>query len=173
VTVERILPRQLHAVTAKLQEAGVNIEEKDHAVRAWVDQRPTAVDVRTYPYPGFPTDLQQPFGAFLTQAEGEGTIQETMFEDRLRYVHELARMGADVEVRGQVAYFRGPSRLQGAEVEAHDLRAGAAVTLAGLAADGETKVHRGEYVARGYADFDRNLRDLGGDCQVLPGEGEV
>lgn len=166
VTVQRVVPRHLHAVTAKLQEAGVQVEEGEHWVRARADGPLTAVDVRTYPYPGFPTDMQQPFGAFMTQISGESTIQETMFDDRLRYVHELARMGADARVEGQVAYIRGPSRLHGATVTAHDLRAGAAVVMAGLAAEGETTVLRGEYVERGYTDFAANLRALGADCQV-------
>lgn len=166
VTVQRVVPRHLHAVTAKLAEAGVTIEEGEHWVRARVDGPLRGVDIRTYPYPGFPTDLQQPFGTLLTQVEGESSIQETMFENRLRYVGELVRMGASARVEGQVAYFRGPSRLSGATVTAYDLRAGAAVVMAGLAAEGETLVQRGEYVERGYTDFTTNLRALGAELRV-------
>ncbi len=166
VTVQRVVPRHLHAVTAKLGEAGVEVEEGPHWVRARVDRPLQAVDIRTYPYPGFPTDLQQPFGALLTQAEGESTIQETMFDNRLRYIGELRRMGASASVEGQVAYIRGPSRLHGATVTAYDLRAGAAVVMAGLTAEGETVVQRGEYIERGYTDFAENIRHLGGDCEV-------
>jgi UDP-N-acetylglucosamine 1-carboxyvinyltransferase len=119
------------------------------------------VHVRTYPYPGFPTDLQQPFGTFLTQATGEGTIQETMYEDRLRYVQELARMGARVRIDGQTAYFVGPSRLRGTDVRAHDLRAGAAMVLAGLVAEGETTIDRIYHLDRGYENIEAKLSALG------------
>jgi UDP-N-acetylglucosamine 1-carboxyvinyltransferase len=142
------------------------VEEGDHSVRVRVDGPLAGVDVRTYSYPGFPTDLQQPFGALLTQAGGESTIQETMYEDRLRYVEELARMGAVVRREGQTAYFTGPCRLSGADVSAHDLRDGAALALAGLAARGETRIHGAHLIERGYADFADNLRDLGGDVMA-------
>lgn len=166
VTVNRIVPRHLHAVTAKLREAGMRVDEGDHWLRVAPGEGLRAVDIRTYPYPGFPTDLQQPFGALLTQAEGQSTIHETMFEDRLRYAAELAVMGADVTIVGQTATFRGPCRLHGARVAAQDLRAGAAVVLAGLVADGETLVERGQYIERGYANFAANLRALGARCEV-------
>jgi len=117
-----------------------------------------------YPYPGFPTDLQQPFGALLTQAAGESMIQETMYSNRLRYVEELAKMGAEVDVDGQTAIIHGPRRLHGAAVRALDLRAGAAVVLAGLAAEGETVVHDARHIDRGYASFAEGLRSLGGEC---------
>ena len=164
VTVERVVPGHLRAVLAKLGEAGAEIEETDDSVRLRVRRPLRAVDVRTYPYPGFPTDIQQPFGALLTQAEGESMVQETMYEDRLRYVVELARMGANVEVQGQSALIRGPTPLRAAEVSALDLRAGAAVVLAGLVADGETIVHDAQQVERGYTDFVANVTSLGGEC---------
>jgi len=166
VTVERVVPRHLHAVTVKLAEAGARIEQHDAALRVRVTRPLCAVDVRTYPYPGFPTDLQQPFGALLTQASGESMIQETMYEDRLRYVGELAKMGAEVEVHGQTAIIRGPRRLMGTEVRALDLRAGAAVVLAGLAAEGETVVRDARHIARGYADMAGGLQALGASCRV-------
>lgn len=164
VTVERVVPRHLHAVTVKLAESGVRIEETPSSVRATADRPLTAVDIRTYPYPGFPTDLQQPFGALLTQANGESMIQETMYEDRLRYVAELEKMGAIVEVHGQTAVIHGPAALRGADVRALDLRAGAAVVLAGLAAEGETLVRDAQHIARGYAEFAATLGSLGADC---------
>lgn len=164
VTVERVVPAHIRAVVAKLLEAGAKAEETDHSVRVTVPRRLRAVDVRTYPYPGFPTDMQQPFGAVLTQAEGESMIQENMYEDRLRYVGELERMGADVEVQGQVAIIRGPTSLAGAEVTALDLRAGAAVILAGLVAEGETVVRNAQQVERGYTHFLTKIAELGGNC---------
>jgi UDP-N-acetylglucosamine 1-carboxyvinyltransferase len=165
VTVRQVVPQHLHAVTVKLAEAGVRVEEESgHSVRAVAERPLRAVDVRTYPYPGFPTDLQQPFGALLTQARGESVIQETMYENRLQYADELVKMGADVVVEGQTAIIRGPRKLRGAEVRALDLRAGAAVVLAALAADGETIVRDGQHIARGYTEFASNLRSLGGEC---------
>lgn len=172
VTVNRVVPRHLHAVTAKLREAGVHVDEGNHWLRVSPGEGLRAVDIRTYTYPGFPTDLQQPFGALLTQAEGLSTIHETMFEDRLRYVGELAAMGADVTIAGQTATFRGPCNLRGTRVAAHDLRAGAAVVLAGLVAEGETLVERGQYIERGYANFAANLRALGARCEVGGGPAE-
>jgi UDP-N-acetylglucosamine 1-carboxyvinyltransferase len=163
VTVRRVVPGHIRAVTAKLAEAGALVEEADHSVRVSVNRPLTGVHVRTYPYPGFPTDLQQPFGALLTQATGESTIQETMYEDRLRYVVELANMGAQVRCEGQTAYFTGPSQLYGADVHALDLRAGAAMVLAGLVARDETVVHAAHVIERGYVDFAANLGRLGGD----------
>jgi UDP-N-acetylglucosamine 1-carboxyvinyltransferase len=171
VTVNRVVPRHLRAITTKLAEAGARVDEGEHAVRVRAGSELAAVHVRTYPYPGFPTDLQQPFGTFLTQATGEGTIQETMYEDRLRYVQELARMGARVRIDGQTAYFVGPSRLRGTDVRAHDLRAGAAMVLAGLVAEGETLVHAAHLIERGYADFAANLCALGGACVAETVEG--
>lgn len=165
VTVDRVIPRHLHAITSKLREVGATVDETDHSVRVRVEQPLSAVQVRTYPYPGFHSDIQQPLGALLTQAHGESTIHETMYEDRMRYVWELAKMGADVDVEGkQTAIFRGPCRLTGARVRALDLRAGAAVVLAGLAADGDTVVEDAQLIERGYTDFAANLRALGGYC---------
>lgn len=165
VTVRHVVSQHLHAVTTKLVEAGVRVDEVEgHSLRAVADRPLAGVSVRTFPYPGFPTDLQQPFGAFLTQASGESIIHETMYENRLGYALELARMGADVDVQGQTAFIKGPSRLQGARVRALDLRAGAAVVLAGLAAEGETIVEDGQHIARGYTDFAAQLRSLGADC---------
>lgn len=166
VVVESVVPRHMRAVLAKLAEAGAVVEETENTVRVSAPRRLKAVDVHTYPYPGFPTDLQQPFGALLTQAEGESMVQETMYEDRLRYAGELVRMGADIHVRGQTAIIRGPTPLRGAEVRALDLRAGAAVLLAGLVAEGETVVRDAQMIERGYAGLAEQLRAMGADCRV-------
>lgn len=163
VTVERVVPDHLRSVTSKLAEAGARIEESDHSVRVVVDRPLAAVDVHTYFYPGFPTDLQQPFTALLTQAEGESLVQETVFEARMTYAYELQRMGADVRVNGSTAVVRGPCELRGTTVSAHDLRAGAAVTVAALAADGETLIRAAHTVERGYNRFIDNLCALGAD----------
>jgi len=132
VTVDCVVPDHLRSVTANLAEAGARIEEGDHHVRVIVDQPLIAVDVHTYFYPGFPTDLQQPFSALLTQALGESVVQETVFEARMAYAYELQRRGADARVNGSTAVVNGPCQLRGTTVTAHDLRAGAAVMLAAL-----------------------------------------
>jgi UDP-N-acetylglucosamine 1-carboxyvinyltransferase len=169
VTVEHVLPQHLHAVIAKLKEAGATIDQGPHWVRIRVDRPLTAVDVRTYQHPGFHSDIQQPFGALLTQAHGESSIYETMYTDRMRYVYELAKLGADVEVNGQTAIFRGPAHLKGTEVRGLDLRGGAAAVLAGLVADGETTVRDAHLIERGYTHFAASLRALGADCSVETG----
>jgi UDP-N-acetylglucosamine 1-carboxyvinyltransferase len=133
-------------------------------MRVTVEQPLTSVAVQTYRYPGFPTDIQQPFGALLTQAAGESTVADTVFDDRLRYWDELRKLGANADVNGQLAIIRGPARLVGAEVRALDLRAGAAVVLAGLVADGETLVTDAENIERGYTSFHENLAALGARC---------
>jgi len=170
VTVTRAVPEHLRALTAKLSEAGVIVETGPNSLRARADGHGAlrSVAVRTFPYPGFPTDLQQCFATFLTQAEGESSVHETIFEDRLRYVEELKRMGARIRINGQTAVITGPTRLVGAEVTALDLRAGAAVVLAGLAATGTTVVHEAQHVERGYADLLARLTELGADCREAP-----
>lgn len=166
VTVERVVPAHMRAFTAKLRETGATVEEFDHAMRVTVNGPLNAVAVQTGRYPGFPTDIQQPFGTLLTQAEGESTVADTIFDDRLRYWDELQKLGADAAVDGQLAVIRGPTRLVGAEVRALDLRAGAAVVLAGLVADGETVISDAENIERGYTLFHENLTGLGACCSA-------
>jgi UDP-N-acetylglucosamine 1-carboxyvinyltransferase len=151
----------LGALTSKLQEAGVDVRiGAEHYVVRGVD-RLKSLDIQTFPYPGFPTDLQAPFAVLMTQAEGESSIHETMYDDRLRYVGELQKMGARIQVRGQTALIQGPTPLRGAEVRALDIRGGAAVTLAGLAAEGRTVISDVHYIDRGYEDIHSKLTSLG------------
>jgi len=163
VTVTRTVPSHLQAVLAKLAEAGASVDVVDHTIRVTAPRPLSAVDVRTYPYPGFPTDLQQPFTALLTQAEGESVVNETIFEGRLNYASELVKLGADIRVVGQSAAVRGPTALRGARVDALNLRAGAAIVLAGLAAEGDSIVDNVQHIERGYTDFADTLRGLGAD----------
>jgi UDP-N-acetylglucosamine 1-carboxyvinyltransferase len=167
VILEGVIPHHLDALTAKLIEAGVKVtEEKDsYAVEAGHKLGP--VDIQTFPYPGFPTDLQAPFGALMTQAHGQSTIRETMYEDRLTYVGELQKMGAHILVDGQTAVIDGPTPLRGTRVKALDIRAGAAVMLAGLAAPGETVVAQDFQVDRGYERIDEKLARLGAHVRRL------
>jgi UDP-N-acetylglucosamine 1-carboxyvinyltransferase len=161
VVLEGVIPQHLRALNSKLMEAGVEIREEAHRVIVTGAEKMDAVDIRTFPYPGFPTDLQAPFGALMTQALGESAIHETMYDDRLLYVGELRKMGAQIRVQGQTALITGPTLLKGTPVRALDIRSGAAVILAGLVADGETIVSDMYYVDRGYEWFDERLAALG------------
>ena len=163
-------PETLEAVLIKLSEAGATITTGDD----WIDldmqgRRPLSVDVRTAPYPAFPTDMQAQFCAMNAIAEGVGTITETIFENRFQHVLELQRMGADIQIEGNTAICRGLERLTAAPVMATDLRASASLVLAGLAAEGETIVDRIYHVDRGYERIEEKLRQLGATIRRIPG----
>ncbi len=165
VLIEGAIPAHMEAISAKLLEMGVRVKEGEDLIAVQSDGRHRAVSIKTLPYPGFPTDLQQPFAALLTTAKGKGVITETIFESRFRYVTELARMGADISQVGRFAYIEGVSRLTGALVDACDLRAGAALVVAGLMAEGETRIREVHYIDRGYENFERKLVALGADIE--------
>jgi UDP-N-acetylglucosamine 1-carboxyvinyltransferase len=163
-------PEHLEAVIVKLQEAGATIRSGSD----WIEidmqgRRPRAVDIRTSPYPGFPTDMQAQFCAMNAMADGVGTIKETIFENRFQHVLELQRMGADIRIEGNTAVCRGVGRLTAAPVMATDLRASAGLVPAGLAADGDTMVDRIYHVDRGYERIEEKLRQLGADIRREPG----
>ena len=161
IIIDNIDMDHLKPVTSKLMEAGVEVHEGKHGLRVRLDGRPKAVDVRTVPYPGFPTDMQQPFAALLSIADGTSVITETIYENRFGYVNELVRMGANVTAEGRTAVIKGVDRLTGAEVVATDLRAGAALLCAGLAADGETELSGVQHLDRGYENVVTKLQSLG------------
>lgn len=163
VLVTNVIPEHVEPVTAKLREMGAVVKIKDDGVRVRVDRRLKAVDVKTMPYPGFPTDMQPQMMALLTLADGASIVAETIFENRFKHVPELGRMGADIRVEGYTAIVRGVPRLTGACVEASDLRAGAALVLAGLAAENTTVVEQAEHIDRGYARLEEKYRLLGAD----------
>jgi UDP-N-acetylglucosamine 1-carboxyvinyltransferase len=168
VEVDGVVPDHLKAVTAKLREMGIDVEENESAVLVdATNRRPRAVNVKTMPYPGFPTDMQAPFMALLAVAEGTGVVTETVFENRLIHVGELKRMGAEIQVDGRTAMVQGKRLLCGAPVSATDLRGGAALVLAGLAATGATEVLGLEHIERGYEGLDVNLRRLGAGIRRL------
>ncbi len=160
LVIEDVVPEHLRSVTMKLQDSGVKVEEEVAAVRVAGRQRPRSVDAETAPYPGFPTDVQQPFVALMSVAGGTSVVRETIF-DRFRYVDELRRMGADIRVERDTAIIRGVPKLTGAPVEATDLRAGAALMLAGLAAEGTTELVGVEHLDRGYERLDQKLLEVG------------
>jgi UDP-N-acetylglucosamine 1-carboxyvinyltransferase len=155
-------------VLAKLEEAGAAVATDERGVRVSLDGRPRAADLVTLPYPGFPTDLQPPMMALLAVAEGTSIVTENVFESRFMFVDELARMGADIRTEGHHAVIRGVERLSSAPVRSLDLRAGAALILAGLAADGVTEVFDLHHVDRGYEDIDGKLVALGAEVSRHP-----
>lgn len=170
VRLKRTSPDCLEAVLVKLQEAGASIAVGDD----WIEldmtgKRPRAVDIRTFPYPAFPTDMQAQFCAMNATAEGVGTVTETVFENRFQHVLELQRMGADIRIEGNMAISTGVERLTAAPVMATDLRASAGLVLAGLAAEGETVVDRIYHVDRGYERIEEKLNQLGASIRRVPG----
>jgi UDP-N-acetylglucosamine 1-carboxyvinyltransferase len=167
IELQRCVPQHLQAVIEKFRETGVRIEEGPDNLRVRAPRRVRPSDVRTLPYPGFPTDMQAQYMALMTQASGASTISETIFENRFMHVAELERMGAQVRVDGRTAVVRGPTPLSGARVMATDLRASASLVLAALAAEGETIVERVYHLDRGYYRIDEKLRGLGADIERL------
>jgi UDP-N-acetylglucosamine 1-carboxyvinyltransferase len=161
VTIDNAPVSDLEAVIAKLHEAGVAVETSGKGVRVTRGGKLTPVELRTLPYPGFPTDLQAQMMALLTQAEGTSVITETIFENRFMHAQELARMGADIVLKGSTAVVRGPSRLGGAPVMATDLRASMGLIIAGLAAENTTELSRIYHLDRGYEALDLKLGKLG------------
>ncbi|WP_251443509.1 UDP-N-acetylglucosamine 1-carboxyvinyltransferase [Veillonella intestinalis] len=163
VYVENALSEHLKPVVAKLKEAGVRVEEDVDGIRVVSDGHVKAVDIKTLPYPGFPTDMQAQFMAFTTIAEGTSTVMETVFENRFMHVDELKKMGAQIRIEERRAIVDGVSKLKGTEVRATDLRAGAALVCAGLAAEGVTKVTQLSHIDRGYDNLVGKLKGLGAD----------
>jgi UDP-N-acetylglucosamine 1-carboxyvinyltransferase len=161
VAIRGRVAKYLGALTSKLSEIGASVRaEREHYTVAG-GQHLGATHVQTFPYPGFPTDLQAPMAALLTQADGESSVHETMYDQRLAYVEELRKMGAAIRIDGQTAWIRGPTHLRGSEVKALDIRSGAAVVLAALAAEGTTVVSDIGYIDRGYENIHRKLTGLG------------
>ena len=166
VRLNNTAPDALDAVLLKLQEAGAEITSGDNCIDIDMHgNRPNAVDIRTTPYPGFPTDMQAQFCALNARAQGVGMITETIFENRFQHVLELQRMGADIQIEGNTAICRGVERLTAAPVMATDLRASAGLVLAALAAEGETLVDRIYHVDRGYERIEEKLRQLGAEIR--------
>ena len=171
VLIKNVIPKHLESITAKLEKIGVNVEEFDDSIRISVDGPLVKTSVKTMPHPGFPTDMQPQIGVLLCLAEGTSIITEGIWDNRFRYVDELRRMGADISVDGKVAVIEGAKHLMGAPVKATDLRAGAALIIAGLAASGITEIEDIFHIERGYEELDVKLRGLGADIikKSIPG----
>ena len=173
VTVLNVIPKHLDATISKLVDIGCEVEEFDDAVRVVVKNRLRSTQVKTLPYPGYPTDMQPQIGVVLALAQGTSTITESIFENRFKYLDELARMGAVIKVEGNSATIEGVEKFSGARVSAPDLRAGAALCIAGLATDGITIVDDIVYIQRGYERFEEKLRGLGGIIEKVSDEKEI
>ena len=173
VTVLNVIPKHLEATIAKLVDIGCEVEEFDDAVRVVAKGRLRCTQVKTLPYPGYPTDMQPQIGVVLALANGTSTITESIFENRFKYLAELARMGAQVKVEGNSATIEGVEKFSSARVSAPDLRAGAALCIAGLAADGITIVDDIVYIQRGYERFEEKLQSLGGMIEKVSSEKEL
>ncbi|MEK3935817.1 UDP-N-acetylglucosamine 1-carboxyvinyltransferase [Sporosarcina sp. FSL W7-1349] len=165
ITIDNVIPLHVESLTAKLREMGIDVREGEEKI--FIPKAPDlrAVDVKTLVYPGFPTDLQQPFSVLLTQAAGTSVITDTVYSARFKQLDELRRMNADARVEGRSGILNGPTPLQAATVRASDLRAGAALVIAGLIADGETEVQEIQHIERGYSNLIEKLRGIGADIR--------
>ena len=167
VVINNCIPKHMEPITAKLREAGAVVEEGPSYIHVMMDRRPTAFSVKTSPYPGFPTDMQPQISLLLTIANGTGIIVENIWESRFQYTDELAKMGADIAAHGSTAIFKGVDKLYSAPVRAHDLRAGAAMIIAGLVAHGKTEVYEIHHILRGYEDIVQKFKGLGANIEYV------
>ena len=161
VLIKNCIPKHLEHITSKLKEAGAIIDEYETSIRVKMNERPKAFSVKTMPYPGFPTDMQPQMSILLCICDGTGIIVENIWESRFQYTDELAKMGADISAHGTTAIFKGVDKLYSAPVRAHDLRAGAAMIIAGLVAEGDTDVYDIHHILRGYENITEKFKNLG------------
>ena len=173
VLVKNVIPKHLEAITAKLLEIGCAIEEYDDAVRVIGTDQLKSTQVKTLPYPGYPTDMQPQIAVTLAISQGTSIVTESIFENRFKYIAELVRMGANIKVEGNTAIIEGVSHLTGAEINAPDLRAGAALVIAGLSAEGFTLIDDIVYIQRGYENFEGKLAGLGANIEKVSTEKDV
>jgi len=173
VTVKNVIPKHLESITAKLLEMGAQIEELDDAIRVVATKRSRPTNIKTLPYPGFPTDMQPQAAVALSLSTGTSIVTESIFENRFKYVDELARMGANIKVEGNTAVISGVNGLKGANISAPDLRAGAALVIAALAAEGYTCIDDISYIHRGYENFEGKLQSLGGVIEKIDSEKDI
>jgi UDP-N-acetylglucosamine 1-carboxyvinyltransferase len=167
VLLNDVIPKHMDPITAKLREMEISVDVSDDTIRVIGKPIPHAVDIKTFPYPGFPTDLQSLAMVLLTQAQGSSVITENVFEGRFKHVDELKRMGARIKVEGRTAIVEGRSPLSGAPVRATDLRAGASFIIAGLIAEGETIISDVDHIYRGYEKICDKFNALGADIREI------
>jgi UDP-N-acetylglucosamine 1-carboxyvinyltransferase len=173
IVVKNVIPKHMEAVSAKLTEIGCEVDEFDDSIRVVAARRLSRTHVKTQPYPGFPTDMQPQASTAMSLAKGTSVVVESIFENRFRYLDELARMGGISKVEGSTATITGVEKLKGAQIKACDLRAGAALVMAGLAAEGYTVLSDIEYIQRGYEHFEQKLRNLGAQIALVNSDEEI
>ena len=173
VLIKNVIPKHLEAISSKLIEMGATVIEYDDSVRVMADGVLKPTQIKTLPYPGFPTDMQAQMASTLAIANGTSVVTESIFENRFRYVHELRKMGANIQVEGNAAIIHGVEKYMGASLVASDLRAGAALVIAALAAEGFSTIDDIKYVKRGYEDFDGKIRALGGEIEIVDSDRDV
>ncbi len=161
ITLKNCITKHLESITAKIIEVGGKVEDHGDSIRVWCNQRPQKANIKTLPYPGFPTDLQPQMGVVLSIADGASIINESIWESRFQYTDELNKMGAKITAQGKTAFFEGVKKLSGAPVYSTDLRAGAALVIAGTVANGSTEIYNLEHIDRGYENIEEKFRKLG------------
>ena len=169
ITLKNVNTDHITPIIYKLEEAGCELKIQKNEIKLYAPQKLKSVDIKTMPYPGFPTDMQSIFATTLTIAKGSSIIVENIFENRYKYTQELIRMGAKISIEGKTAVIKGVRKLYGATVKATDLRGGAALVMAGICAKGITKVESIEYILRGYEKFDKKLQNLGVEIELVKG----
>ena len=167
VLIKNVIPKHLESISAKLIECGAQLTEYDDAIRVKADSRPKKCNIKTMPHPGFPTDMQPQMATLLALADGTSIISESVWDNRFRYAEQLVRMGAQIQVDGKMAVIEGVEKLKGAPIKATDLRAGAAMLIAGLAAEGTTEIEDIEHIERGYENYVEKLTALGADIKKV------
>ena len=165
ITLKNCITKHLESITAKIIEVGGNVEDNGDSIRVWCNKRPNKANIKTLPYPGFPTDMQSVFATVLATVKGTSVIVENIFENRYKFIQELTRMGAKTTIEGRTAVIKGVKKLYGANVKATDLRGGAALVLAGTVAKGTTKIENIEYILRGYENFENKLKNVNIDIK--------
>lgn len=167
IVIKNCITKHLESITAKIIEVGGNIEDYGDSIRVWAKKRPTKANIKTLPYPGFPTDLQPQMGVVLSLADGTSIINESIWESRFQYTEELNKMGAKITAQGKTAFFEGVNKLSGAPVYSTDLRAGAALIIAGIVANGKTEVYNLEHIDRGYENIEERFQNLGAKIERI------
>ena len=165
ILIHNCIPEHLDCITAKIIEIGGNVEDLGDSIRVWATKRPSKANVKTLPYPGFPTDMQPQMGVVLSLANGTSIINESIWDSRFQYTYELNKMGASITAQGKTAVFEGVEKLSGAPVYATDLRAGAALIIAGIVANGKTELYNIEHIDRGYENIEEKFRNLGANIK--------
>ena len=167
ILIKNCITKHLESLTAKILEMGGNVEDNGDSIRVWCNSRPSKANIKTLPYPGFPTDLQPQMGVVLATANGNSTINESIWESRFQYTNELNKMGAKITAQGKTAFFEGVNKLVGAPVYSSDLRAGAALIIAGIIAEGETEIYNLDHIDRGYEKIEERFRQLGANIERI------